>query len=477
MKPLTLQQIVAAVEGRWVGQPPRGARQLVATGVSTDTRKGGAGELYIPIVGERFDGHAFLTGAAEKGCVAALVNESFAAGADAEVGQAFAGGLIAVADTRTALGKLSAWHRAQCEATVIAVTGSNGKTTTKRMIHHILRTHLRGSASPASFNNDIGVPLTLLGVADGDDYVVCEIGTNAPGEIAALSAMARPDLAVITSVGQTHLEKLGSLSGVTAEKASILDHLAPGGVGVVWADSEGLAQALSGRDVPLVRFGTARGADLRITGYEPTAGGQRFEINGQLWATMPLPGRHMAANALAAIAVAGRMGIDLADAAAALADFAGVEMRLERIDCGAITILNDAYNANPASLLAAADVLADTPDAARRILVAGDMRELGRDAQAIHRRTGEQLAAMNLDCVIGVGELGRYISGGAADAGARALSADSIDQAADVLAELLQAGDVVLLKGSRTAGIERLIEPIRQAAACFAATRTESDQT
>lgn len=467
MIPLSLEELRQAIHGRWLGSASRGRQDLLARGVSIDTRTAGGGDLFVALKGENFDGHNFLPQAAKAGCVAGIVEAAFAPSADDLA--LFKGGLLAVSDAKRALGELGLYHRLKSSAQVIAVTGSNGKTTVKRMIHHILSRRFKGSCSPKSFNNDIGVPLTLLGSNVGDDYVVCEVGTNAPGEIAALGAIARPNIAVITSIGETHLEKLVSLERVAAEKASLLDSLAAEGVAIVWADSDLLDKAVGRYERKTLRFGVGELAQLRLTRYQPTAQGQRFEINGRVWVDMPLPGRHMAMNALAAIAVAMRMGMDKAEAAAALGDFAGVEMRLQRLALGTLTLFNDAYNANPASMVAAADVLGDQAGR-RRVMIAGDMRELGEASQDLHVRTGRQIAQRPVDLVIGVGELGRYIAKGAADAGKPARQVETVQSALGEVPGLLQDGDVVLLKGSRAMRMEQLVERIRQT---FAPTPTE----
>ena len=357
----------------------------------------------------------------------------------------------------TALGDLASVHRDLCPATVIGVTGSNGKTTVKRMIHHILSRRLTGTCGPKSFNNAIGVPLTLLGTSGGDDYVVCEIGTSAPGEIAALSAIVRPDVAVITSVGETHLEKLGSLERVTAEKAAIVGEMAKDGLAVVRTDSDLLARAVRSYDRRVVWFGESDTAEFRLTGYRPGNRCQCFQLNGRFWIDLPLTGRHNALNALAAIAVAQRLGFSQADAASALADFKGVEMRLQWIDLGNVTILNDAYNANPTSMVAAAAALGEQP-AGRRVMIAGDMLELGAAAEDLHVRTGRQIAACGLDLLIGVGRLGRYIAKGAAEAGVPVRKFATVETASRSIRRLLKPGDLVLVKGSRAMRMERLVD-------------------
>jgi len=456
MKALTVEEVRNAVLGRWLarGEP------VVVGAVTTDTRTARVGDLFFALRGERMDGHAFLRQAAEAGCAAALV--AMDAEVSAEIPGAFRGGVIGVPDTTAALGDLAAWHRGQVGTTVVGVTGSNGKTTVKRMIHHILSRRLAGTCSPKSFNNNIGVPLTLLAVRPGDDYVVCELGTNAPGEIAALTAMARPDVAVITSVGPAHLERLGSLERIAAEKASILGRVPPGGLGVIWADSDILARTVRSYECRRVRFGESEEAELRLTGCTPLGRRQQFEVNGRLTVDLPLPGRHNALNALAALAVAQRFGFEQDDAAAALASFAGEAMRLEWIELPDGTIINDAYNANPASLAAAADVLTGAAGT-RKVLLVGDMLELGDQAEALHRQAGADVAGTGVDLLVSVGPLGRYIAQGAAENGTASASFRSAEDAADALADLICPGDTVLIKGSRGMAMEALVGPVRAA--------------
>ena len=468
MKPMTLEQVRQAAGAQWISRPlMRGPKcdQLTIRAVSTDSRQAAREALFVAVRGQQFDGHAFLMQASQAGCVAAMVQREATLAPEAVA--RFSGALVGADDTVEALGRLAKFHRRTCRAVVIGVTGSNGKTTVKRMIHHVLSKSLRGTCSPKSFNNQLGVPLTLLECQEHDQYVICEIGTSAPGEIAALAAIAQPDIAVITSIGPTHLEKLGGVEQVAVEKAGILRELGNGGLGIVTADSPELEQVLRREKSPLVRFGMHPEAQLRLTGYQGNAAGCRFELNGRWWAELKVPGRHNALNALAAIAVAQRLGITQEDAAAALADYEGVEMRLQTVDLGPVRLVNDAYNANPASMLAAADVLADLPGT-RKVMVVGDMRELGDQARRWHLQTGGELAARAIDLVVGVGRLGRYLAVGARDAGLPAVAVEDLDQAVAELAGWLQSGDVVLLKGSRAMGMERMIEPLRAALAASA---------
>lgn len=455
MRALTVNEIRQAVRGRWLSRD----EQIPARGVSINSRTASSDDVFVAIKGDKFDGHDFLPAAAEAGCIAAVVSQGQEIPADYL--KKFRAGVVGVADTREALMDLAAYYRSVIPATVVAVTGSNGKTTVKRMIDHILRTRLTGSPSPKSFNNEIGVPLTLLDASGGDDYIVCEVGTSAPGEIAKLTRIIKPDIAVITNIAPAHLEKFVSLEHIAAEKAALLGWLGERDTAVVWADSPELDRALKSYPMRMIRFGQSADAQLRLTGYESASGRQRFQINDRHWASMPLPGKHNAVNALAAIAVCARFGFSQEDAVAALGDFAGVEMRLEQIDLGGIGIINDAYNANPASCRAAIDVLADC-DGQRRIFVVGDMLELGPRSEELHAELGRDVASKPIDMVIGIGAGGRIVAENVDrhSQGKETLVFDSTAEAGREIGQLLRDGDVVLLKGSRAMGLEKIIEEL-----------------
>jgi len=455
MIPMSMDEIRRCVHGRWCSE----GVDVMIEGVSIDSRTANPGDLFIAIRGENFDGHDFLPAAAQAGCIGALVDiDGCQIGLAEENDRRFGAGMISVDDTIKALGLLAVEHRKNASVTtVIGVTGSNGKTTTKRMIDHILSRRFSGSGSPKSFNNNIGVPLTLLGVNRNDDYVVCELGSNAPGEIRHLTAMASPNIGVITSIGPTHLEKLGSIEQVAVEKASMLGLLADDALAVVWGDSDELNHSSRAFEGRMIKFGRSEQCQLRLSDYRAVGRGCVFEINGRLEVKLSVTGSHNALNAMAAIAVAQRMGVDPVDAAGELADFAGVPMRQEWIQAGPISIINDAYNANPSSLAAAGEVLS-TAEGLRRVLIAGDMLELGDAAEDFHRQAGQRLGQSNVDLLIGVGALGRYIAIGAQDADVETLSFDSVEDILAEIVDLLQPGDAVLIKGSRSMGMERLVE-------------------
>lgn len=508
----TLDNLRGVMGGTWLARPgdadkPSPLAQV--DGVCTDSRHLKPGNCFIALRGETTDGHLYLTHAANAGAGMLVVDRAEAltddvrramrrdaGGAGGTVGSAGAAVLL-VADTGQALLRLAAAYRKTLDTTrVIAVAGSNGKTTTVRLVHAVLGDDgrgnggkLRGTSSPKSFNNAVGVPLTILGAKKSDQFLICEVGTNAPGEIATLAGVVEPDIAVITSIGREHLEGLGSLRGVLQEEASLLAGLRPGGVAIVNADAPGLVEAAramtaahrgdgpggGGRQV--VTFGANERADIRITDAGQSAAGPqagvRFTLNGRFAYRLNLLGLHNASNAAAAVAVARRLGVENADIERGLLAAKGPPMRLDRIEVatpsGPIVFINDAYNANPDSTLAAIRAFADllSGDDARRVIVLGDMLELGDQAPDLHREVGDAVIASGVvrpgDLVILVGRLSLFI----ADRLSRGLASDQVALFDDLAtkgadaASLLRPGDRVLLKGSRRMGLERIIDAAR----------------
>jgi len=459
MIPLTLKELTEIVRGRVAGPP----RDVLVKGVTTDSRRVRPGDVFFAIPGARFDGHDFVAAALQAGAVAAVVSQTRQPPASPVPPDA----LVRVEDTVQALADLARWNRRRLRATVVAVTGSNGKTTTKDMIHHILAADRTGHVAPKSFNNDIGLPVTLLAGGPDDDYLIAEIGSNGPGQVRRLAQIAEPDIAVITSVSATHLEGLGDERGVAAEKLSLLHHVRDGGLAAVNIDSAVVRELLGPRsDCTVVTFGLSDEADLRANEIRTTNQGVAFKLNGRFDVHLAIPGRHNAVNALAAIAVARRMGLGHERIIERLATFRLPPMRLERMRVGAIEIINDAYNANPASMHAAIEVLGASPARGRRVLVAGDMRELGRAATRLHRQLGQTIARSPVDVLVAVGDHAGHIMAGAKAASDRLVSYGFADvrHAARKLARILQPGDLVLIKGSRALGLERLVDTLRETA-------------
>lgn len=454
---LTVSEIIKALGGRMAGVPPEGS----VTHVSTDSRQVREGDLFFAIRGDQFDGHDFIDDAFARGAAFAVAANTRYASIPP---QAIDRRLILVDDTIAALGRLAAYHRSVMPAQVIAVVGSNGKTTTKGMIDHVLAGSRRGRSSPRSFNNAIGVPLTLLSATLADEYLVVEIGTNAPGEIAALSAIVRPDAAVVTSIGEEHLAGLGSLDGVALEETSVFAHLAPGGTAVVNIDAPELRMRLPDRSVKTVTFGTADDADLRISDIRYDAPWLTYRVNGRFDYRLRAPGAHNAWNAAGAIAIGRRFGMDDVEIASRLMSCPLPPMRMELVELAGVTYLNDAYNANPASMAEALRTLASMATGGRRIAVLGEMRELGAHSAALHRRVGAQLVECGIDIAILVGDGAKDYAEGVRAAGGNGthweLVAD-VDDAARRLNELVHPGDLVLLKASRAVALERILDRIR----------------
>lgn len=451
LSPDSLARITA---GRWLRAPAPGD---LAEGVGIDSRDNLARRLFFAIRGERHDGHDHLAQAFANGAVAAVVERADAA--DTAPGRP----VLLVESVRRALGRLAAAHRDTLTgAAVIAITGSAGKTTTKHLLGAMLSAALPGTCARKSFNNDIGVPLSILEASPHDRFLVLEIGTNAPGEIAALAAIARPDIAIITSIGRAHLAGLGSVEHVLREKGDLLDHLRrpTGGLAILPSAWPDLAARLRGGRA--VWVGEDAAADLRLT----ARGGDGpfwFEINGRERFDLLLPGRHNAINAMMAIAAARRLGVSDDAIAAALAAAHGPPMRLERTTLGGVTLINDAYNANPESMLASLHAFVElSRGATRRVLVLGDMLELGDAATACHEEIGRAIAALDRHTAIArVCFIGQHAADvrrglGSGWSGERFTSLPALADAAARLVETLRPGDAVLLKGSRRIGLERL---------------------
>src|SRR5688572_9365500 len=410
MKPLTVQQIRQAVGGKLLSAVPKDAAPVTA--VCTDTRLIRPSSLFVALKGERYDAHEFISDAAAGGAIAALVQ-------DVPANSLPNVHLIQVPDTRVALGKLANFVRKQLKAKVIAVAGSNGKTSTKHPIDAALRHKLRGTISPKSFNNDIGVPITIFAADALDDYLVLEMGTNHTGELKVLTDMAKPDVAVITNVGAEHLEGLGDLMGVRLENASIISGLSPKGLLVVNGDDAELLDAVKDFPGQRVTFGFKETNDVFATDVRCDTAGVRFYLNGSSnrEVFVPLLGRHTACNALAAIAVARKLRVREATIIETLADAYGADMRLQLRQCGEVAVLNDAYNANPNSMRAALETATSLPHAGRRVAILGDMRELGGASERYHREIGEAAGRCGFALLACVGDDARWMADAAVSAG------------------------------------------------------------
>lgn len=442
------QNLRLASGGVWVA---KGGKKD-ALGISIDSRSIRPGQVFVALTGQHTDGRQFLEQAWAAGSPIAIVGPGPVAVPEGM-------GVMQVACPREALVRLASAYRTQARSLkVVAVTGSCGKTTTVRLIDAVLRRRLHGSASVKSFNNEIGVPLTLLNAKPSDQYVVCEVGTSSPGEIERLACVCDPDVAVITCIGRAHLQELGSIEGVACEKAQLVVHLRPGGFGVVPAETAVLEPFL--RQVPkdrLVTFGISTDADVRVSAVESGVEGTTFLVNGREPYRIALLGAHNALNAACAVIVGRRFGLDEAEIAAGLAEARGPAMRLEMKHVGAVTIINDAYNANPDSMRAAIRTLAGITGG-RRVAVLGDMLELGTSTEAEHDALGETIAREPVaELVIGVGAHAGCMTTGLTH---RFLEVD--EPTVEKIVALIEPGDIVLLKGSRGVALERVAHALER---------------
>lgn len=460
----TYENLRQVMGGRWLVRPAVEGMEQPLPGVTTDSREVRAGSVFFARKGEATDGHRFLRQAAEAGAALLVVDDEEAFNAEPKPRVP----VLRVEDSTASLGRLAAAYRNALRAKVIAVTGSVGKTTTKALIHSILSVKLRGSASPKSFNNEVGVPMTILAADPVDQYLVVEVGTNAPGEIAALGRIVQPDIAVITHIGSAHLEGLGGPEGVLREKASLLSHLREGGLAVVNGDCKGLPDYR--KVVPtMVTFGRSESCDLRLTDFRGSEEGVAFEVNDRFQFRLPLLGEHNAMNALAAIAVGRHMNLTEEQMVEGLARAAPPQMRLKVERFGPpqspLVVINDCYNANPDSVAAALKVLRQYPTAGRRIAVLGDMAELGNGGPDLHRALGEAVVESRIDKAYFVGRLSMFTAESVCRhwpaERVHAFPAWSEGLPREVAAEL-EPGDTVLVKASRVMGFERLLPAIAE---------------
>ncbi len=455
MTTLTSEIARSVMGGVFLRRAEGEAREL--RGASIDSRTIAPGQVFFALKGEQTDGHRYVGAAAEAGAGLAIVDDpSFdAAGLPPTIG------VLRVSSVTNALASLASWAREQLGTTrVIGVTGSAGKTTTTRLIDRVLSTTMRGACSIKSYNNLLGVSLTIINCPPGAQYLVCELGTSERGEIDTLTHIARPHVGVITAIGRAHIEGLGSVEGIALEKSALLRGLERGGVAIATADAPTLRPHLRSLE-RLVTFGVSEDADLRLTSVESDGRGVRFTINERESFEVPLLGAHNAMNAAAAVAVARRFGLEQAAIQEGLSSVRGVPMRLERQEIGGVTVLNDAYNANPESMVAALRTL-ESIGGGRRVAVLGDMLEQGDQSAPLHRELGERLSEFgSIDLVVLVGEAMRHAAEATRGGGAPVEYIERLDeQGLSKVLELVGPGDVVLLKASRGMALERVGEAL-----------------
>jgi UDP-N-acetylmuramoyl-tripeptide--D-alanyl-D-alanine ligase len=454
-----LHEIVQITKGRMISE--RATERV--TGISTDSRTIHKGDLFIPLRGDNFDGHEFLTLAVRNGAVACL-SEDEVNGLPVPV--------IVVDDCLKALGDLAGAVRNRFSGPLIGVTGTSGKTTTKEMLASILGRNMKGLVTKGNFNNLIGLPLTLFGLKAEHEWIVLEMGMSARGEISRLSEIAAPTLGIITNVGPAHLETLHGLEGVARAKGELFAALAPKSCAVINADDHYVKKIPVANSVRRLFYGMSPDADVRAESIQSTQEGQNFVLclpTGEWPVQLGVVGRHNVSNALAAAAAAYALGIDGATIVCGLEMFSACTGRMElvELDCS-VLLIEDSYNANPLSVGAALDTLNELGVAGQRIAVLGDMLELGEETSRWHYEAG-QLAADRCDKLILLGDLSRETAAGATRAG---MSADNIiwvathQDAVEVLRELVRPGARILVKGSRGMRMEVIRNALKAATVC-----------
>jgi len=450
----TVKDLLVSTKGRLLS----GNESDILTGLSTDTRRLKGGELFLAIKGERFDGHNFILDAVSKGAGGVLVQDGCILNAKFKIPDI---SFISVENSIKALGDIARYHRSRFSVPIMGITGSNGKTTTKEMIGAILSKRFNILKNFGTENNQIGVPLTLVRLNSDHKMAVLEMGTNHLGEIRRLSEIASPTMAVITNIGPSHLEYLKNTDTVRKAKCEILDSLDKNAKVVINGDDESLKSLKT--NFKVVKFGLDKQFDFYADKVNVEPDGINFRLNGKHDISLGLLGRHNVYNALAAISATWDFGVSIDDIKEALREFRVPNMRMEVKRIGDIKIINDSYNSNPLSMKKAIEALRDMTTKGRKILIAGDMLELGNLSSRFHHLVGRQAAESGIDLIVAVGKLAEHVAKGAQEAGMsqkKIKLCNVTKEASSTLAGLVKKGDTVLVKGSRAMRMEQIVSEL-----------------
>jgi UDP-N-acetylmuramoyl-tripeptide--D-alanyl-D-alanine ligase len=450
-----ISELIVATQGRPVG---RYDTSLGFDRIEIDSRKVRRGDVFWALEGERHDGHHFIPEAQARGAAACV--------ADARKLKGVKLPAVAVDDTRAALGCFAAWHRQRCDALVVAVTGSVGKTTTRNMVHAVLGARFTGVHSPHNYNNDVGVPLSLLAIEPQHEFAVLELAASRVGEIGPRARLVQPEVGLITAIAPAHLAGFESLDNIGWTKGELLETLPPSGFAVLNGDDELVRRQAPRANCP-VRFAGERVTnDIVARGIEVDHGSLRFQVDRSKF-SVPATGRHFLTAAVMAVAVGREIGMSDEEIAAGLKAFRPAAGRCQVVRIGPWTVIDDTYNASPRSMQAACDLLRDWQGANQRVLVAGDMLELGPQSDQFHAEVGANAARAGVDCLVALGAQAAVIAGTAKhtgmDAGCLGACRD-LDTLAVLLDCWLEPGDLVLVKGSRGMRMELVLERLRELA-------------
>jgi UDP-N-acetylmuramoyl-tripeptide--D-alanyl-D-alanine ligase len=448
MNRLSISQIVELAGGKLES----GDGNILIDKASTDSRTLKRGELFVALRGENFDGHNFIQAAEKAGAAGAIVDVKWNGKTKLAI--------IRVQDTLVAYQNLAANYRKSLSLKVLAITGSNGKTSTKDFAASVLGQKFRVTKTEGNFNNHVGLPRTILEANSQHELAVWEIGMNHPGEIATLAKIAAPDAAIITNIGVAHIEFMGSREAIALEKGALAEAIGPNGTVILNADdpfSPQIAKRTRARTI----FAGIENGSVRATDIQQSPDGSEFTIiesAHRCRAQLPVAGLHMVQNAMLAVAAGRTFGLLLEECAAGLAAAPLTKARLQIRDINGVQFLDDSYNANPDSVKAALRTLVELDVDGKRIAVLGEMRELGDESERGHREVGEAAAQYRIDCLIAIGDNAAPISDAAENAGLeQTISVSSTTEAAEKLAEIAEPGDLVLIKGSRLARTEDVI--------------------
>jgi UDP-N-acetylmuramoyl-tripeptide--D-alanyl-D-alanine ligase len=454
MNPLPISQI-AKFAGASLSS---GDGSVVVDKIRTDSRTLKRGELFVALRGENFDGHNFVEGVGKAGAAGAIVELNW----KGELPKTFA--LIRAEDTLQAYQELAANYRRSLSLKVVAITGSNGKTSTKDFAAAVLARRFRVTKTEGNFNNHVGLPRTILEATSHDEVAVWEIGMNHPGEVAALARLAMPDVSIITNIGVAHIEFMGSLEAIAAEKGALAEAVGEQGTVILNADDPFTRSIAARTRAKVLLAGTTAGT-IRASEISQSESGTDFTIlegAHRCRAQLPVPGLHMVQNALLAVAAGRVFGLSLEDCAAGLVAAPLTKARLQIKEIQGVHFLDDSYNANPDSMKAALHTLVELDVEGKRIAVLGEMRELGSESEHGHREVGETAAALKVDHLITIGNVAAEIAEAAEQAGLeKSVAVRSTLEAAELLSEIAAPGDLVLIKGSRAARTEEVIEQFR----------------
>jgi UDP-N-acetylmuramoyl-tripeptide--D-alanyl-D-alanine ligase len=456
MEPLLISEILKATKGKLI----KGDENDLVKNITIDTRKLNLGDLFIAIKGKLHDGHSFINEALQKGVKTIITEDSKL---ESETWKTI--NIIQVQNTTKALGNLAQHYRKRYKPIVVAITGSNGKTTTKEMAAQILARNYRIVVAPASFNNDIGVPLTILQINKETEVLILEMEMNEIGGIKSLCEIALPDIGLITNIGDTHLQFLFTRKGVIQEKSELLDAIAKKGTAILNADDPSVMEMWQGyKFKQYITFSIEKSSDMyasKIINHHEN--GTEFLLCGKYLTKLRVPGVYNIYNFLGAASIARLLDCKFEDIIAGIDDFKPAPMRMEQINIDGIEIINDAFNANPQSMLAALDSFASFICTGKKIAILGDMLELGQKSTELHRALGEKLPP-SINILITVGEQAKFIASGAINAGKKSediITCKDHQEAYNKLVDILKNGDKILVKGSRLMKLEEIITKLK----------------